>query len=101
MESQKVSERPMRRRTSSNNINVTSKSREVARSAASSSQLSNELPVTIVGDSVRISFDTDSEAQNFYKECQDKSTASEIEKNKVTLLMPAKITCIGKMLFKY
>ena len=76
MESQKVSERPMRRRTSSNHINVTSKG-------------------------IQFTFDTDSEAQNFYKECQDKSTASEIEKNKVTLLMPAKITCIGKMLFKY
>ena len=57
----------MRRKTSSDNINVTSKG-------------------------IQFTFDTDSEAQNFYKECQDKLTASEIENNKVTLLIPAKIT---------
>lgn len=61
----------MRRRTRADNINVTSKR-------------------------IQLTFDTDSEAKEFYKECQDKSTASEIEKNKVTLLIPAKITCIGK-----
>jgi hypothetical protein len=60
----------MRRRTRADNINVTSKG-------------------------IQFSFDTDSEAQDFYKECQDKSTASEIEKNKVTLLMPAKMTEAG------
>lgn len=57
----------MRRRTSSGNINVTLRG-------------------------IQFTFDTDSEAQEFYKECQDKSTASEIENNKVTLLIPAKIT---------
>lgn len=61
----------MRRRTSLDNINVISKG-------------------------IQFTFNTDSEAQDFYKECQDKLTAAEIEKNKVTLLMPAKITCIGR-----
>ncbi|MDZ4879052.1 MAG: hypothetical protein CLLPBCKN_008490 [Chroococcidiopsis cubana SAG 39.79] len=62
----------MRRRTSSDNINVIPKG-------------------------IQFTFDTDSEAQDFYKECQDKSTASEIEKNKVTLLMPAKMTEAGEI----
>ncbi|MDZ4872085.1 MAG: hypothetical protein CLLPBCKN_001473 [Chroococcidiopsis cubana SAG 39.79] len=62
----------MRRRTRADNINVTSKG-------------------------IQFTFDTDSEAKEFYKECQDKSTASEIEKNKVTLLMPAKITKAGEI----
>ena len=57
----------MRRKTNTDNINVVSKG-------------------------IQFTFDTDSEAQDFYKECQDKLTASEIEKNRVTLLMPAKIT---------
>ncbi|WP_127025194.1 hypothetical protein [Chroococcidiopsis cubana] len=67
-----MSERLMRRRTSSDNINVIPKG-------------------------IQFTFDTDSEAQDFYKECQDKSTASEIEKNKVTLLMPAKMTEAGEI----
>jgi hypothetical protein len=62
----------MRRKTNTDNINVVSKG-------------------------IQFTFDTDSEAQDFYKECQDKLTASEIEKNKVTLLMPAKITKAGEM----
>ena len=62
----------MRRKTSSDNIKVTSKG-------------------------IQFTFDTDSEAQEFYKESQDKSTASEIENNKVTLLISAKITKAGEI----
>jgi len=62
----------MRRRTRADNINVTSKG-------------------------IQFTFDTAFEAQDFYKECQDKLTASEIEKNKVTLLIPAKMTEAGEI----
>ena len=54
----------MRRRTKLENINVTSKG-------------------------IQFTFDTNFEAEEFLKECQDKSTAVEIEGNKVTLLIPA------------
>ena len=50
---EKVSKRLMRRKTNSDNVNVMSKG-------------------------IQFTFDTDSEAQDFYKECQDKLTASEI-----------------------
>ena len=40
--------------------------------------------VTPIG--LQFTFDTNSEAEEFLKECQDKSTAAEIEGNKVTLL---------------
>ncbi|KJH70280.1 hypothetical protein [Aliterella atlantica] len=68
----KVSKKLMRRKTNIYNINVVFKGNQ-------------------------FTFATDSEAQDFYEECQDKLTASDIEKNKVTLLMPAKITKAGKI----
>lgn len=57
-----VRERLMRRRTKLDNIKVT--------------------PVGL-----QFIFDTNSEAEQFLKECQEKLTAAEIEGNKVTLLM--------------
>lgn len=43
--------------------------------------------VTPIG--LQFTFDTNFDAEEFLKECQDKSTAAEIEDNKVTLLIPA------------
>lgn len=60
----------MRHRTKLENINVTCKG-------------------------LQVTFDTNFEAEEFLKECGDKSTAAEIEGNKVTLLMPAQITKTG------
>lgn len=45
----------------------------------------DNIKVTPVG--LQFIFDTNSEAEQFLKECQEKLTAAEIEGNKVTLLM--------------
>ncbi|MGL5923896.1 hypothetical protein [Chroococcidiopsis sp.] len=50
----------MRRKTKLDNINVTS-------------------------EGIQFTFDTDSEARDFYKECQEKKTQAEIKDNQVTL----------------
>ena len=43
--------------------------------------------INVTANGLQFTFDTELEAQEFYVECQEKSTAAEIEHNKVTLLI--------------
>lgn len=47
--------------------------------------------INVTSKGIQFTFDTNSDAEEFLKECQDESTAAEIEGSKVTLLMLAKI----------
>ena len=53
--------------------------------------------INVVSNGLQFTFDSDSEAEEFYRECLNKSTNAEIEGSKVTLIMTGKITKTGEM----